>query len=86
MVDGLPSFLISMLTRLTLREKKKGTICPSCGGRHTKLVSEIEDEEGYRRKEEYICHDCHCEWDWTHKRPFFRWRVRIRAPGWAKLE
>jgi len=64
-------FFISMLTRLRLRKRQKRTLCPSCHGDHTELVNQIEDGEGYWRKEEYLCHDCDCEWDWTHERPFF---------------
>ncbi len=86
MVGGKRHFLISMLTRLRLRKKQKRTLCPSCGGDHTELVIQIDDGEGYWRKEEYLCHDCDCEWDWTHPRPFFRWRVKIKAPGWMKIE
>ncbi len=86
MVGGRVNFLISMLSRLGFKKKQSRTLCPRCGGVHTELVSQMEDREGYRRREEYICHDCHCEWDWTHKRPFFRWRVKIKAPGWVKLE
>jgi hypothetical protein len=85
-VGGSGNFLISMLTRLRLRKKQNRTLCPSCGGGHAELVSQIGDEEGYWRREEYICHDCDCEWDWTHERPFFRWRIKIKAPGWVKLE
>jgi len=85
MAGGSGNFLNSILTLVRLRRKQKRTLCPSCGGYHTKLVRQMEDE-GYCRKEEYLCHDCDCEWDWTHPRPFFRWRINIRAPGWAKLE
>ena len=87
MVGSLRYFLISIMTRLRLKKKKNRALCPSCGGSRTQLVSQIEDGEGYwRKEEEYVCHDCNCEWDWTHKRPFFRWRVKIRAPEWVKLE
>src|SRR4030042_2414218 len=83
---GRRHFLTSMLNRVGLRKKKDRTLCPSCHGDHTELISQIEDGEGYWRKEEYLCHDCECEWDWKHPRPFFRWRRKIRAPGWAKVE
>ncbi len=86
MVGERGHFLISMLTRLRLRKKQKRTLCPSCGGGHTDLVSQIEDEEGCWRKEEYLCHDCDCEWEWTYQRPFFHWRRKIRAPGWVRLD
>jgi len=86
MVGGRRHFLISMLIRWRLRKEQKRTLCPSCHGDHTELVNQIEDEEEYWRKEAYLCHDCDCEWDWTHQRPFFRWRVKIRAPGWMKIE
>lgn len=80
------NFLISTLIRLGLREKKKRAICPSCHGDHTELVNQIGDEEGLWEKEEYLCYDCDCEWDWTHQRPFFRWCVKIRAPRWVRID
>lgn len=79
-------FLISTLIRLGLRKKKKRAVCPNCHGNNVELVNQIGDEEGLWEKEEYLCYDCDCEWDWTHQRPFFRWRVKIRAPGWMKID
>jgi hypothetical protein len=78
-------FLISTLIRLGVRKKKRA-ICPSCHGDHTELVNQMDDEEGLWKKEEYLCYDCDCEWDWTHQRPFFRWRVKIRAPKWTRID
>jgi hypothetical protein len=86
MGGGRRHFLISMLTRLRLTKRQNRTLCPICHGDHTELVAQVEDKEGYWRKEEYLCLDCDCEWDWTHPRPFFRWRLKIRAPGWMKIE
>lgn len=86
MYRGNFNFLISTLDRLRLRKKQKRAICPSCHGDHTELVNQMDDEEGLWRKEEYLCYDCDCEWDWTHERPFFRWRVKIRAPRWARID
>ena len=85
-VGGKRDILNSILTRLRLRKGQKRALCPICHGDRTELVNQMEDGEGYWRKEEYLCRDCDCEWDWTHPRPFFRWRVKIRAPGWAKVE
>ena len=79
-------FLISIMTRLRLRKRQNRTLCPSCHRDHTELVNQVEDEEGYWKKEEYLCDDCGCQWDWTHERPYFRWHVKIRAPGWMKVE
>jgi len=86
MVGGKRHFLISMLTRLRLRNKQKRTICPSCHGDHAELVNQIEDEDGYGKKEEYLCYDCYCEWEWTYRRPFFHWPGKIRAPRWVRLD
>jgi transposase-like protein len=86
MVGGKHHFLISILTRLRLRKRQKRAVCPSCHSDNTELVNQIDDGEGYWKKEEYVCNDCDCEWDWTYQRPFFHWRVRIRAPGWMKIE
>ena len=86
MVGDSRHFLISILTRLRLRKKEKRTICPSCHSDNTELVNQINDGEGDWKKEEYVCYDCDCEWDWTYQRPFFHWRVKIKAPGWMEIE
>jgi hypothetical protein len=71
---------------LRLRKKQKRAICPSCHGDHTEVVSQIDDGEGYWKKEEYLCYDCDCEWEWTYRRAFFHWRRKIRAPGWVRVD
>jgi hypothetical protein len=79
-------FLVSRLFRSRWRRKQKKSTCPNCHGSNVELVSQKKDQEGYWRKEEYLCYDCDCEWDWTYQRPFFRWRAKIRAPRWAKID
>jgi len=79
-------FLTSRLTRLRSKKKQRRATCPNCQGGHVELVNQIDDEEGYWRREEYLCYDCDCEWDWTYQRPFFRWSRKIRAPRWAKID
>jgi len=76
-----------MLTRLRLRKRKKkaNVACPICHGKDIELLHE-GGEEGYWKKEEYLCLDCDCEWEWTFTRPFLRPRLKIRAPGWVTIE
>jgi hypothetical protein len=76
-----------MLTRLRLRKKKKKALvaCPICHGKDIELLHE-SGEEGYWKKEEYLCLDCDCEWEWTFTRPFLRPRLKIRPPRWVTIE
>ena len=60
--------------------------CPNCHGNNVELISHVEIEVDYCRMEEYLCHDCDCEWDWTFKRQFFHWRRKIRAPKWVTID
>ena len=61
--------------------------CPICLGNNVVLINQIIDKyDEYWKKEEYLCYDCDCEWDWTFQRPFFRWRTKIRAPGWVMID
>jgi transposase-like protein len=80
-------FLGSKLIDLKLRKRQRrnSVVCPMCHGNHIELIRH-SDEGGRLRREEYLCHDCDCEWDWTFKRPFFQWRPRIRAPRWLKID
>lgn len=73
---------------IRLRSKKYNTTCPNCHGDNVELVNQINDEKGHWKKEEFFCHDCACEWDWTYERPFFRWRgrLKIRAPRWVRID
>jgi hypothetical protein len=86
MYRGTFDFLISMLDRLTPRKKQKRNPCPNCHGDHVELVNQIDDENGYWKKEEYLCYDCYTEWDWTYERHFFRWRAKTRPPRWVKID
>ncbi len=86
MYRGNFNFLISTLDRLRLRKKQKRNTCPNCHGDKVELVNQIDDGEGYWKKEEYLCYDCDCEWDWTYERPFHHWRVKIRAPRWVRID
>jgi len=85
MVRGKFNFLLSILYRLRSRKEQKRNTCPICCGDNVELVNQI-NEEGFSRKEEYLCYDCDCEWDWTYQRSLFRWRGKIRAPRWAKID
>ncbi|HUL37928.1 MAG TPA: hypothetical protein VLW47_09590 [Thermodesulfobacteriota bacterium] len=78
--------LTSGLTRLRSKRKQRRATCPNCRGGNVELVNQMDDEEGYWSREEYLCNECECEWDWTYKRPFFRWRRKIRAPKWVRLD
>lgn len=80
--------LISMLNRMSLRKKRntRNMTCPNCNGNHVELLNQIVDEEGSWRRELYLCCDCDSEWDWTYKRPFFRWKVKIRSPKWVRID
>ena len=79
-------FLTSGLDRLRLKKKQGRATCPICQGGYVELVNQVNDEEGYWRKEEYLCHDCDCEWEWTYRRPFFHWRRKISPPRWMRLD
>jgi len=76
-----------MLNRLRLRKKRIRThvTCPICQGKNIELIHE-SSEEGYWKKEEYLCVDCDCEWEWTFQRPFSHPLVKIRAPKWVRIE
>ena len=86
MHGGKYHFLISTLARLWPRKKQRRTTCPKCLGDNVERVDQISDGEGYWKKEEYLCYDCDCEWEWTYQRPFFHWRRKIRAPKWVRLD
>ncbi len=76
-----------MLTRLRLRKRKKraNVTCPVCYGENIELVNE-SSEKGFWKKEEYLCYDCDCEWDWTFQRRFLRPRLKIRSPKWVRID
>ena len=76
---------MATLRRLGKRKKRVDVTCPVCHGHNVELTDE-SGEEGYWRKEEYLCGHCDCEWDWTYQRPFFRPRLKIRSPKWARIE
>jgi hypothetical protein len=60
--------------------------CPNCHGNKVKLINQTEIDADYCIIEKYLCHECDCEWEWTLKRPFFRWRRKIRAPKWVEID
>jgi len=79
--------LISSLTHWRLNKKRRKTMtCPNCQGNNIELINQINIETEYCKIEEYFCHDCDCEWDWTFQRQFFHWRGKIRAPQWVQID
>jgi transposase-like protein len=76
-----------MLTPVSLRKRKKRltVTCPLCQGSQIELINKTS-EEGYWKKEEYLCYSCDCEWDWTFQRPFLHPRLNMRPPKWVKIE
>ena len=86
MNGGSFHFLISRLHRFRSRKRQKRSSCPNCHGENVELMNQADDREGNWRKEEYFCHDCDCEWDWTYESPFFHWHQKIRPPRWARIE
>jgi hypothetical protein len=48
-----------------IKKHKKTMTCPSCHGNNVELINQMEIEADYCIVEEYLCHDCDCEWDWT---------------------
>jgi len=39
-------------------------VCPCCGSLDIDRVNVKDDGQGYWQKEEYICYECDCEWEW----------------------
>ena len=80
-------FLNSIPFRLGLKKRRRGAFCcPICRGNHVRRVSYEEDRDGYSEIEKYRCRDCGCSWEWTFKRPFLRFRIKIRAPKWVRID
>jgi hypothetical protein len=79
--------LISSISHWRLNKKRRKTMaCPNCNGNNIELIHQINIEKDDCKIEEYFCHDCDCEWDWTFQRQFFHWPGKIRAPKWVKID
>jgi len=76
---------IPFLARLR-KQRGNNTFCPVCRGHRIKLINLASDREGCWDVEEYHCYACGCEWDWTFKRPFFRFGVKVRSPKWVRID
>jgi len=60
--------------------------CPNCHGNNIELINHINIEAEYCKTEEYFCHECDCEWDWTFQRSFLGLGVKIRGPKWVRVD
>ncbi len=50
------------------------------------MINHKNIEEEYCKIEQYFCHECDCEWDWTFQRSFLGLGVKIRGPRWVRLD
>lgn len=60
--------------------------CPNCHGNNTECLNQVIVERDSFKTEQFFCHDCDCEWDWTFQRSFFGKSFKIRGPLWVEID